>query len=173
MEFDRAFVVGKVSVVAFIAYLVGNVFLFPLMKELQEVLHHHLLSGNLAVQYVAVLAGFLVGLLGSALALYVIFAEAEKAARKKEIVFDAGHFERRIANLKKMINEISKGVPKETQEKIQDIKTRCHECGKKARAFHSKSFQQQRQRLPKFISSSEHVKHRVEDLNVNALSFPF
>jgi len=123
MEFDRAFNVAiKIFLVDFILYLFGVVLLVPFA-----------LSGYIQLIDIAIVVGAVLGLFGLAVTVYFILQETEKISRETESYVDTKRYDTQISDLRRMIDEISKTLPKETATKIEDIKTKkiCPQCKKK------------------------------------------
>ncbi len=68
-------------------------------------------------------------LFGAALSVYFILESAEKMDQETSSP-DLSHLESQIRDVRDVVNEIVKNLPKETQERIEDLKKRCLKCGK-------------------------------------------
>lgn len=118
MEFERALIVAlKIFVVIFILYVLAIVFIVPII-----------MSGNLLA---TILFSLIVGLLATAVTVYFILAEAEKIAEETRTPVDMRGYDTQIRHLREIVDEMSKTLPKETLDKIEDIKTKCPQCGRK------------------------------------------
>lgn len=118
MEFDRALIVAlKIFVVIFILYLLALVFLVPVI-----------LSGNILI---TILFSLIVGLLATAVTVYFILVEAEKIAEETRTPVDMRSYDNRIRQLRRIVDEMSRALPREVLDRIEDIKTKCPQCGKR------------------------------------------
>lgn len=143
MEFDRAMTVAvKIFVATFFLFLLSVIFLIPLLTYLILRIDINLI--------IATIFGFVFALFGVAVTTYFFLKEAEKISKETEGYVDTRRYDKQIRDLRRIIDEISKVLPKETLARIEDIQTQCPECGEK---------------VPKGFKVCPHCGFRLSSLN--------
>lgn len=125
----KTFGIGLIILLIGIALLVGHSGLEyywihnppDTLEETENMLNQMKIATSLG------LGGNIVALIG----VVIFIAEFMKHEHARLRYVDTRRYDTQIRDLKEMIDEISKVLPKETQARIEKIKTQCPQCGKK------------------------------------------
>ncbi len=119
MEFDRVLIIAlKVFVVIFLVILLADFVLDPLRARV----------GNLLGE---ILFSLVVGLPATVTIVYFILQEAERITQEAKPRVNMKNYDSQIKHLRQIIDAISKTLPREALDRIEEIKRKCPQCGRK------------------------------------------